>query len=282
MVDTLTSSIHQAMCTLYELEEATIKADKWNSWRNHLCYKDVRANLKSQWEAITLLMNECRSYGGYVARLHGNMASITREEAIELLEEVSTKGTTVLNLAKSLSAGHDAVIQPYNRNRNQIMLSISQPERNRTARGLFHAFQHWFNDRPRFLWDGKPNTITPTPSNPPAVYVLRSPKHIVKPTSQFKHEVSGTLDRDGKKAMNKFEKSTKNIRQLLEAITAFLDTQFATCNGYLITLQEPVTPTRGKEIDGFANRWDVYEANCRKAGSDIDQASDAILAHPGL
>jgi hypothetical protein len=39
---------------------------------------------------------------------------------------------------------------------------------------------------------------------------------------------------------------------------------------------------RGKEIDEFANRWDVYEVNCRKAGSDIAQASDAILAHPGL
>jgi hypothetical protein len=279
MVHTLTSSIHQAMYTLYELEEATIKADKWNSWRNHLCYKEVRANLKPQWEDITLLMNECRSYGGYVARLHGNMASITREEAIELLGEVSTKGTTVLNLAKTLIAGHDTVIQPYNRHRNQIISSISQPERSRTARGLLHALQHWFNDRPRFLWDGKLNVITPTPSKSPAVYVLRSPKHMVKPTSRFNHS---TLDLDGKKAMNKFEKSTKNIRELLEAITAFLDTQFATCNGYLITLQESVTPMRGKEIDEFANRWDVYEVNCREAGSDIAQASDAILAHPGL
>jgi hypothetical protein len=227
-------------------------------------------------------MNECRSYGGYVARLHGNMASITREEAIDLLGEVSTKGSTVLDLAKTLSAGHDAVIQPYNRYRNQIMSSISQAEQNPAKRGLLDALHHWFTDRPRFLWDCKPTAITPTPSNPPAVYVLRSPKHMVKPTSQFKHEVGSTINLDGKKAMTKFEKSTKNIRQLLEAITAFLDTQFETCNGYLVTLQEPTTPMRGKVIDEFANRWDVYEVNCRKAGSDIAQASDAILAHPGL
>lgn len=105
---------------------------------------------------------------------------------------------------------------------------------------------------------------------------------MIKPTSQFKHEVSSALDLDGKKAMTKFERSTKNIRQLLEAITAFLVTQFATYNGYLTKLQAPATPVRRKEIDEFANRWDVYEVNCRKARNDIAQESGAILGHPGI
>lgn len=86
------------MYTLYELEEATIKADKCNSWCDYQRYAEVRANIKPQWEAIALLMNECRLYGGYVAHLHGTMDSITRDEVIEPLGEVSTEGTTYCSI----------------------------------------------------------------------------------------------------------------------------------------------------------------------------------------
>jgi hypothetical protein len=50
------------MYAFYELEEPTITVDKWNRGRNCRRYMEVRANLKRQWEVITLLMDEYRSY----------------------------------------------------------------------------------------------------------------------------------------------------------------------------------------------------------------------------
>ena len=116
------------MASLYNLEVATINANGENPPRHSQRYKDIRQKLKEQWEAIIGLLKNCHSFGADVHLLKTHMASASKEDLEELLEEMAAKCKRCATKAEELTNGHIGVIDVYFQHEDRFKGYLENPK----------------------------------------------------------------------------------------------------------------------------------------------------------
>lgn len=124
----IASSIEQAMKELYDLQTAIINANGGNSPDSSRKFTQIRRSLKEQWEAIALLLKKIHSFGDDIALLRANVTEADYGDLVEVLEAVISKGRECSEFSRSLSYGHETVMEPYHRYQGDFSQELEHPK----------------------------------------------------------------------------------------------------------------------------------------------------------
>lgn len=116
------------MVSLYNLEVATINANGENPPRHSERYKEIRVKLKEQWEAIIGVLKKCHSFGADVVLLKQHMASASKEDLEDLIQEMAAKCKRCMNTTEQLANGHSSVVAVYFQHEPRFKGSLQNPK----------------------------------------------------------------------------------------------------------------------------------------------------------
>lgn len=280
----LNASVETAMVSLYNIQLATINANGENLPRHSERYREIRTNLKEQWEAIIDLLKKCHSFGADVKLLTVHMATASKEELEELLEEMADKVKACAMMALGLVDGYDGVIAVYYNYKRYFELHLERSiMAGNQANGHgdpFHVFSSTNSQQPdvpplpprRNSYKNSEQSHAPSATPPGAKG--DNPSH---PMSAFINQSIESLYPDGKKAISDFESSLNQIYSQLEPLPLFLEIQYQICNQCIDGMKTPTQALKLDDIQNLATKWTTYQTDIMNSIISIAKICDAIM-----